>query len=213
MNKASLLRIIKQVPPSWKSSSKNSTQESSITYIRPKYRQRVWRRMIFEILTGIKMLNVSSFCSVIFTSSGFSLDSDHTLRFNPLCGLKCQLPSLPRSNSEQEDCNTWSPWGTRLRQLPEYPKPQEKRTEAFRAQLTAFQMISTRRPGDLTRGRIRMVMIPLFLLFRALPKEFLHLEWCDVFCCGFVYLFFLPLSFSFSLNFVMVSIAPYSPIS
>lgn len=71
-----------------KEPQQNGTQESLITYIRTKYRQKVCRR-IFEILTGIKMLNVNSFCSVvILTSSGSSLDPDHTLRFTPLCGLQ-----------------------------------------------------------------------------------------------------------------------------
>lgn len=62
-------------------------------------------------------------------------------------------------------------------------------------------MISTGQPGELTRGGIRMVMIPLFLLFRVLPKEFFHLEWCDVFHCGFVSVFFVAIKFFIFIEF------------
>lgn len=114
---------------------------------------------------------------------------------------KCHSSSPPTSNPEQEDYVTWPAWGTRLRQLPEYPKPQEERIETFRAQLTAFHMINTGQPRELTKGRRRMVMTPLFLLFRALPKELLHLGCCDVFHCGFVSIFFVAIKFFIFIEF------------
>lgn len=48
-----------------KEPQQNGTQESLITYISLKYGQEVCRRMMFEILTWIKLLGVSSFCSVV----------------------------------------------------------------------------------------------------------------------------------------------------
>lgn len=48
-----------------KEPQQNGTQESLITCITIKYRQKVCRRMMSEILPGSKMISVSSFCSVV----------------------------------------------------------------------------------------------------------------------------------------------------
>lgn len=70
-----ILRLLMHKAPSFKDHEadtafmkefqQNGTQESLITYITIKYRQKVCRRTMSEILPGIKMLSVRSFCSVV----------------------------------------------------------------------------------------------------------------------------------------------------
>lgn len=197
-----------------KKPQQNDTQESLITYIRLKYRQEVYRRMMFEILTWIKLLGVRSFCSVVtvyLSLFRFQLIPRLHTEVHPTLCLQKSISYF--SNEQPRTRRLYHLISPRLRQFPEYPTLWEERIEAFRAQLTAFQMLSTGQPGELTRCRKRVVIIPLSLLFRALPKEYLH--WDDImwFIVVFFPSFLLPLSFSFSLNFVMASITPYSPVS
>lgn len=74
-------------------------------------------------------------------------------------------------------------------------------------------MINTGLPGDLTRDRVRMVRIPLFLQFECHPKD--SLTWDSVMCFTVVLFqsFLLPLYFSLLLNFIMGTIVQYSLIS
>lgn len=111
--------------------------------------------MMFEILTWIKLLGVRSFCSVVIVYleplSGSSLHQDHTLRLSPLCGLQKSVSYS--SNEQPRTAGLYHLISLRLRQFPEYPTLGEERIEAFRAQLTAFQTLSTGQPGELARGR------------------------------------------------------------
>lgn len=101
--------------------------------------------MMFEILTWIKLLGVRSFCSVVIVYleplSGSSLHQDHTLRLSPLCGLQKSVSYS--SNEQPRTAGLYHLISLRLRQFPEYPTLGEERIEAFRAQLTAFQTLST----------------------------------------------------------------------
>lgn len=165
-----------------------------------------------EILIWIKLLSVSSFCFVVIVYlSLFQVPAYTKITHwgSPHCGLQKSISCSP--NGQPRTGRLYHLISLRLRQFPEYPKLWEERIEAFRAQLTAFQTRSTGQPGELSRGRKRLVRIPLFLLFRALPKEFLHCD--DVMWFTVILFLFFLLLWSFSLNFVMSPITPYSPVS
>lgn len=68
-----------------------------------------------------------------------------------------------------------------------------------------------------------MVTIPLFLLFRTLPKELLHLGCCDVFHCGFLSIFVVAIKFVILVEFCygcfctiqsyLLNLSPSQPVS
>lgn len=180
--------------------------------------------MMFEILTGIKLLGVSSFCSVVtvyLSLFKFQLTPRSHTEAHPTLWFASQCPPPPMSKPRTG--RLYHLTSLRLRQFPEYPKLLEERIEPFRAQLTAFQMLSPGQPGELTRGRKGVVTVPLFLLFRALPREFLH--WDDVMWFTVVLFpsflvaitFFIFIEFCYGLHYTIEScllkLPPSQPMS
>lgn len=91
--------------------------------------------MIYEILTGIKILSVSSFCSVIVVYLSL-----FRIQFRQRAYIEFPLHFVAWNDNSlilQWATQNRKPEAQGFRQIPEYPKFQKK-NRSFRAHLTAF---------------------------------------------------------------------------